>query len=258
MIRSTAFKAHLSARKPTIGTFVKTRDHAAIEVLGLSKLDTIVLDAEHAPFDRTTLDPCIMAARAADIPCLVRVPNAAPEAILSPLDMGATGVVVPHIRNAPMAEDVVRAAHYGAGGRGFAGSPRAAAYTAKPMAQHLKDSATQTTIVGQIEDPEAVDAIEDIVEVEGIDCLFVGRVDLTVSFGAKTVNDPVVENAIIHICEAANRRKRSVGLFLAGTDEIPAWIERGVSFFLISSDHGLMLRGANDLAQAFSLRKEKK
>lgn len=251
MTRISDFKASLASCRPTVGTFVKTRDHAAIEVLGLTRLDTIVLDAEHAPFDRTSLDPCILAARAADLPCLVRVPSATPESILAPLDMGATGVVVPHVRNAGMAEEIVRAAHYGIGGRGFAGSPRAASYTAKSMAQHLEDSAGQTTVVGQIEDPEAVEAIEDIVAVDGIDCLFVGRVDLTVAYGAGSVNDPVVENAIIRICKAAQTRERAVGLFLASTDEVPAWIERGVSFFLIASDHGFLIKGANGLADGF-------
>jgi 2-keto-3-deoxy-L-rhamnonate aldolase RhmA len=252
MSRTAGFRKRMRDGAPTIGTFVKTRDHALTEVLGLSRLDTIVLDGEHAPYDRAHLDTCILAARAADLPCLVRVPSAAPEAILAPLDMGAVGVVVPHVRDVATAEAVARACHYGAGGRGYAGSPRAAGYATKPMADHLRDCAAETTVVAQIEDPEAVEAIDAIAAVEGIDALFIGRVDLTVSYGADSVNAKVVEDAIIRVCQAARQHNRTVGLFLANTDEVAFWIERGVSFFLIGSDHGFVLAGANTLAERFA------
>lgn len=245
------FRERLLSGEPLVGPFIKTRDQTQIEVLALSDLDLVVLDAEHAPFDRTTLDPCLFAARSGALPSLVRVSSAIPDQLLSALDMGATGVLVPHVRDVATAEMVARTAHFGPGGRGYAGSTRAAGFTTKPMVQHLADSAAQTTVVAQIEDLEAVEDVDAIAAVEGIDCLFIGRVDLTVALGAASVNDPAVDEAIDRICEAGRRHNRRIGLFLANTAEVSKWQERGISLFLIGSDHGFVLAGANALAHDF-------
>lgn len=246
------FKNTLRSGRPLIGTFVKTRDHAMLEVLARANLDVVVLDCEHAPFERTTLDPCLLATRAGGLPSLVRIPAARPEYILAALDMGATGVVVPHVRTPEEAVAVVKACHYGPGGRGYAGSPRAADYTKKPMARHLAESAAETTVVAQIEDIEAVEAVDEIAAVEGVDCLFIGRVDLTVAYGAETVNDPRVDAAIERICAAGRKHDQRVGLFLANVDEAKKWLEAGVSFFLVGSDHGFVYGGASALVERFA------
>ncbi|OHT20609.1 HpcH/HpaI aldolase family protein [Edaphosphingomonas haloaromaticamans] len=237
-------KQRLAAGEMLVGTFVKTPSPIVVEVLGLSALDCLCLDAEHAPFDRPAIDACIMAARAAGMDVLVRVPSAAPEHILNALDCGATGVVIPHVRSAEEACTAVRLSHYGAGGRGYAGSARAAAYTTKPMAAHLADSAARTTVVLQIEDPEAIDAIEEIAAVEGVDALFVGRVDLTVAYGAASQDDPQVIAAVEKVCAAGRRHGRRTGMFLARLDDVPTWIDKGATLFLLGSDHSFMLAGA--------------
>ena len=146
-------KARLAAGELILGTFVKTPSPIVVEVLALSPLDCLCLDAEHAPFDRAAIDACVLAARAAGMEVVVRVPSAAPEHLLNALDCGATGVVVPHVRSAEEAHAVVAACHYGAGGRGYAGSSRAAGYTSVPMSQHRANSAARTVVIAQIEDP---------------------------------------------------------------------------------------------------------
>jgi 2-keto-3-deoxy-L-rhamnonate aldolase RhmA len=234
-----------------IGTWVKTPSPMVCEVLGKSSLDMLCLDAEHSPFDRGAIDGCLAATRAAGMPALVRVPSAAAEHTLNALDCGATGVVIPHVTSAGMAETVARAAHFGAGGRGYAGSTRAAEYTGKAMSQHLTDSAKQTTVVAQIEDLEALEAVEDIAAVDAIDCLFIGRVDLTVAMGAASPDDAKVVEAVERICQVGKSAGRAVGMFVGKLDEVPHWIEAGASVFLLSSDHGFLLQGAEQLAQRF-------
>ena len=241
-------KARLAAREVIVGSFVKTPSPIVVEVLALAPLDCICLDAEHAPFDRGTLDTCILAARAGGLDALVRIPSAAPDHILNALDCGATGVVVPHVRSAAQAEAVARAAHYGNAGRGYAGSSRAAGYTTVAMAQHQQNSAAGTVVVAQIEDPEAVDDIEAIARVPGIDALFVGRVDLTVAYGATSQDDPRVIAAVDRIVTVAVAAGTPVGMFLARVDDVPHWRERGATLFLLGSDHTFLLAGARDLA----------
>ena len=92
-----------------LGTFVKTPHPHIIEVLALADLPFIVLDAEHAPFDRTTLDSCILAARANQLPCIVRVQDSQASTILNALDCGATGIQIPHVCTAEQAQKLVKA-----------------------------------------------------------------------------------------------------------------------------------------------------
>ncbi|QKR99763.1 aldolase [Sphingomonas sp. CL5.1] len=246
-----ALKQRLAAGELLIGTFVKTPSPIVVEVLALTGLDCLCLDAEHAPFDRLAIDHGVMAARASGKDVLVRLPSAAPEQILNALDCGAAGVVVPHVRSAAEAEAVARAAHYGAGGRGYAGSSRAAGYTTRAMPDHLAFSAARTVVVAQIEDIEAIDEIDAIAAVAGIDALFIGRVDLTVSCGSTNQDDPRVIAAVEAVCAAGRRHGRPIGMFLARGADIPIWRDKGASLFLLGSDHGFMLAGAAQLlAQA--------
>lgn len=240
-------KARLAAGERLLGTFQKTPHPIVTEVLALTGLDVVCLDAEHAPFDREAIDLCAMAARAGAMPLLVRPPTAAPEHILSALDSGADGVLLPHICSAEEARAAVAVAHYGRGGRGYAGSSRAAGYTTRSMGDHLALSREHTVVIAQIEDIEAVDVIDAIAAVDGVDALFVGRVDLTVAMGAASPADPAVIALVERIVEAARAAGRPVGMFVGDLSEIPRWRALGASLFLLGSDHGFLLGGAKTL-----------
>lgn len=249
-----SLKARLAAREQLLGTFVKTPSPVVCEVLGKTDLDLVCIDAEHAPFDRSVQDQCLYALRNEGMESLVRVPSAAPEHTLNALDCGATGVVIPHVTTPEMAAQVAASAHFGAGGRGYAGSTRAAGYTTKAMSAHLAESAEHVVVVAQIEDIEALEAIDDIAAVDGLDCLFVGRIDLTVALGARSPQAREVVAAVERICEAGAEAGRTVGMFVGNLDEIPIWQERGASLFILSSDQSFLMQGAADLVRRFSDR----
>jgi len=239
----TDFRERLRAGALLSGTWVKTPSAIIVEVLALSALDCLVLDAEHAPFDRRDLDACILAARAAGKAVLARPQSSAPEAILTALDCGATGVILPHIGSAAEAQAAVTACHYTRGGRGFAGSSRAAGYTTLGMARH-REAAKGVTVIAQIEDVEAVEAIEAIAAVPGIDALFIGRADLTIAYGAASPDDPIVVDAVARICAAGKAAGRTVGMFLGRASDVALWREAGASLFILGSDHDFILSGA--------------
>ena len=244
-----SFRDQLRAGELLAGTWVKTPHPHVVEVLSLSSLDCLVLDAEHAPFDRAALDQCIMAARAGGKTVLVRPQSASHEQILNALDCGADGVILPHIRSAAEAEDAVKACHYVRGGRGFAGSSRAAAYTTKGMAKHRAD-AKGVIVIAQIEDVEGVDNIEEIAAVDGMDALFIGRADLTISYAAETPDDATVVDAVDRIVAAGKAAGRTTGMFLARVGDVPMWREKGASLFILGSDQDFLLQGAAKLAEA--------
>lgn len=248
MSRIDEFRARLLAREPLMGTFLKTPSPIVCEVLGLSPLACVCIDAEHAPFGRMEIDSCIAALRAGDMPSLVRVQTGTAGEILTVLDAGASGIVLPHIMTGAQASDAVKKAQYGSGGRGYAGSSRAARYTTKPMADHLRDSAHSTIVIAQIEDAEALENLDEIASVEGIDCLFVGRIDLTISLGATSPTDAIVIDAVNKICAAGQRHGKTVGMFIPPSEDCAKWQARGASFFMLASDHGFLLDGARALA----------
>jgi 2-keto-3-deoxy-L-rhamnonate aldolase RhmA len=243
------FRERLRAGELLAGTWIKTPHPHVVEVLGLSPLDLLVLDAEHAPFDRGNLDACIMAARAGGKPVLVRPASSAHEQILNALDCGADGVIVPHVRSAQEAREIVRACHYVPGGRGFAGSTRAAGYTTLGMAKH-REAAKGVPVIAQIEDAEAIEAIEEIAAVEGIDALFIGRADLTISYAADSPDDPVVVAAVERVCAAGRSAGRAVGMFLGRVGDVPLWRDKGASLFVLQSDQDFLLQGAGRLNDA--------
>ena len=238
------FKQKLAAGEPLLGTFLKTPHPHVVEVLATAGLDCLCIDAEHAPFDRTAIDLCVMAARAGGVPAIVRPASAAPHELLNALDCGADGVVVPHIRSADEAAALARAAHYGPGGRGFAGSTRAAGYGLVSIADHLAAAKARTAVIAQIEDVEALDSIDAIAAVEGIDALFVGRIDLTISLGCSSPDDPRVVAAVEAIVAACRRAGRASGMFLSRAADVPEWREKGASLFLLASDHAFICSGA--------------
>lgn len=246
-------KTKLAAREPLLGTFLKTPHPHVVEVLAMANFDLLCIDAEHAPLDRAALDLCVMAARAGDLPTLVRPASASPDEVLAALDIGATGVIAPHIRSADDARALVKSAHYGPGGRGFAASTRAAGYGRATMEEHLARSARETVVVAQIEDVEALDHVEAIAAVERLDAIFIGRADLTVSLGCTSSDDPRVVDAVERIVSICVERRMPVGLFLARPADVPAWRTRGASLFLLGSDHGLMRSGAAALRQTTGL-----
>ena len=248
MNRIESFRARLRANEPMMGTFLKTPSPIVCEVLGISPLACVCIDAEHAPFGRMEIDGCVAALRAADMPSLVRVQTGTAGEILTVLDAGASGVVLPHIVSGQQAAELARAAHYGPGGRGYAGSSRAARYTTKPMADHLRDSAATTTVIAQIEDAEALPHLDAIAAIEGIDCLFVGRMDLTVSLDAASPTDARVVAAVMQICEAGRRHGKTVGMFIPPSESCATWQKEGASFFLLASDQQFLLEGSRALA----------
>jgi 2-keto-3-deoxy-L-rhamnonate aldolase RhmA len=238
------FKQRLRRRDLIVGTWIKTPSYIVTEVLAGSELDVLCLDAEHAPFDRLSVDAAVLACHARGMPVLIRLPSTEPSQILNALDIGATGIVAPHVKSAAEAEQVIKAALYGPGGRGYAGSSRAAHYTRKPMSRHVADANAATAIVAQIEDREGVENIEAICAVANVDCLFIGRADLAVAYGADSASTAIVMAAAERICAVASKAGKSVGMFVPDPAELPHWRALGVSFYLLESDHTFLLRGA--------------
>lgn len=248
MSTASTFKARLLAREPLLGCFVKTPHPVIVEALAAGgALDCVCLDGEHSPWDRRDLDACLLAARAGGLPAVVRVPSGAPHEILDALDLGAAGVLVPHVRSPAEAAAVARAAHYGPGGRGYSGGIRATDYGAPPMAERLALARAETTVIVQIEDVEALPHAEAIARTEGIDAVFIGRIDLTVAMGETDPKATRVMDAVSDVLGRCLAQGRAVGMFTPDLSEVRNWAAQGASLFLLGSDLGCLAAGAAKL-----------
>jgi 2-keto-3-deoxy-L-rhamnonate aldolase RhmA len=240
------FRARLDGGEPLLGTFLKTASGHATEILAGAGFDFVVVDAEHAPFSRADIDMLMMAARAAGIPSIVRVASSGPGDLLTALDCGAAGVLVPHVASAAELDAIVSRCRYAGGTRGFSNSPRAGAYGGLGFTDHMAQADAVTSIVAMIEDPEALDQLDEIFAVDGLTAAFIGRGDLSARFGAASVNDPAVASAVARIGAAA--KQHGVPLIAhigsAGDADVATLRQAGVSAFLVASDQGLMRQGA--------------
>jgi len=245
MSPNARFRQVLVAREQLVGCFIKTPHATVIEVLGATELDFLVLDGEHSPFDKASINMCMLAAKAVGIPLLIRVPDDNPAFILNVLDSGAAGVVVPHVVSVEQAEQLSKSMRYVPGGRGIAGTTRAGDYGAKPLPQHREDAGNEVVLICQIEDREGVDNADAIAAVDGVDALFVGRADLTVSYGLTDFSDAgIAEKAkdVLGVQGAAT------GLFVSPNEDMGPWRDKGASFYLSGSDHSFLFAGAKALA----------
>ncbi|MEO0792150.1 MAG: aldolase/citrate lyase family protein [Pseudomonadota bacterium] len=230
------------------GTFIKTPAYEVMEVMALSGLDFICLDAEHSPFDRRSMDASLAIAMAHKLPALVRVPSGSQENILMALDSGAVGIVVPHVDNREKAEEIARWARFGHYGRGFAGSTRWAGYATRGMSDLLEQSKRETVVIAQIEEPEAVDVIDEIASVDGIDGLFVGPADMAVCLGKTDAADPAVREMMRRVGVSAKQHGKCFMTFLPNTSTATELNALGVTMFFVGSEQGFLLAGAKAVA----------
>ncbi len=252
-----AFTLHLDLKQsigggqPTLGLFVKTPSIQLVESLAKTGIDFVALDAEHAAFGTAEIDRCILAGRSVALPVLVRLREATPAAILQVLDLGAAGIIAPHVQTAEQARKIVAATRYESGSRGFSGMHRAAAYGAIPADEFTSASDNTTIVIAQIEDAQGLENIEAIAAVDELDAIFVGRADLAVSLGAKTIKDAVVSQAVDKTLAACQQNGMRAGIFLPAVDETATFRAKGANLFIVSTDQALLIDAASSLAVDF-------
>lgn len=226
-----SFRQRLLAGEPLLGTFIKTPTVHTTEIIGSLGFDFVVTDQEHAPFDRVTTDLILLAA----------------------LDDGAQGIVVPHVATAGHARAVVAAARYRGGRRGFSNSPRAGGYGRAGVWEHVDASDAATAVIAMVEDPQALDRVDEIAAVDGLDALFIGRGDLTAVLQAEAVDAPPVRAAVERIASAARTHHKPLCAHAGRIDTAELrWLRGlGISCFIVGSDQGYLRSAAAEAQVRF-------
>ena len=244
------FRRRFLAGEILVGTFVKTPGPHTTEALGTSSLDFVVIDEEHAPFDRGSIDLALLGARAGGLAGLVRVSDSGH--LLAALDDGATGVLIPHVDSPQRAAEVVSLCRYRSGSRGFSNTTRAGGYGGRGLWQHVDAQDAEVTVIAMIEDPHALEHVDAILATPGLDGVFIGRGDLTVALGAPGMDSPQTREAAERILGAASLARKPVCMMVANAAEAAEWRALGATAFIVSSDQGLMRMMAQKVATEFA------
>lgn len=246
------FRARVLRKEHVLGTFIKTPTSHSTEIVGSVGFDFVILDQEHAPFDRGSIDIACLAGRAANVATIVRVAEATPAGILSALDVGATGVMAPHVDGVEKARAVAAACRYRRGVRGFSNTTRAGDYGGRGLWAHVEAQDGAVVALGMIEDREALSQLDAILATPGLDGVFIGRGDLTVALGAAGLDAPETQGATEAILAAARRAGKPACIMVASAAEAGTWRRLGASAFIVSSDQGFLRAGAAKTASDFA------
>ena len=248
------FKAALDSDQGALGPFMITSDPAFVEAAGHAGYDFVLLDMEHGPGTFENLQNLIRAANVAGVCPVVRVPRGTDIWIDRALDVGAGAVLVPQIDTAEQARAVVSAAKFSpVGTRGTCRFVRSAGYGAVPGAAYFSQ-AQETAVIIQAEGKKAVENLDEILDVPGIDVVFVGPYDLSSSLGhVGEVDHPEVIACIQSIIEKANAKGMKLGCFADTVEGGKKWRDMGVKFIGYSCDTYLFYQKAMADVRSFAL-----
>lgn len=232
-----------------VGTFLKTPAPHNVEILGHAGLDFAVIDQEHAPIGMAEMDMLALAGRAVGLPLLSRRWGAQTDWIAPLLDLGLTGVMVPHVLDQTGTEEICDAVLFSRGKRGLSPSPRAGNYGGMSIADYRESSDADSVIIVQIEDKSALSKLDEIAAVKDVDLMFIGPADLSQSMGCDMAS-PALDAAIDVIINAGRQAGVAVGLFVGDAAHIPQWHARGITFFVCGSDQSMLRKSATHMMAA--------
>lgn len=243
------FKQALSQGKRQIGCWMSFAEASTAEIMGTCGFDWLVIDGEHAPNDIRSIRDQLMALAASPSHPVVRVPVGETWMIKQVLDAGAQTVLVPIVESAEQARELVRACHYPPKGVRGVGATAARATMFGSVPEYIQTADQEVCLLVQVENRAGMAALDEILQVEGIDGVFIGPADLSTDMGHQGNSaHPEVREAIAD----AIRRIKAAGIapgILGTTDEATqAYAGMGAQFLAVGIDVMVLARNARDLA----------
>jgi 4-hydroxy-2-oxoheptanedioate aldolase len=246
-----AFKHAIAAGRLQIGLWSSLTSNIAAEIVADAGFDWILFDTEHSPNEIPGLLAQLQAAAGGTASPIVRPAWNDAVLIKRVLDIGAQSILVPYVQNAEEAGRAVAAVRYPpAGIRGVAAAARASRYGR--VKDYLKQADREICVLVQVETRPALDRLEAIAAVDGVDGVFIGPSDLSASFGH--IGNPQHQEVQAALQQAVRRLKavgKPAGILTLNEEEARRYIGWGYTFVAVGSDTGLLGRGADALARTF-------
>lgn len=236
-----------------IGIFSKTTDSNFIEALGHSGMDFVILDQEHGPIHNETLHNHVRAAKTGGMLSVVRVRGVNANAIGSALDAGADGVQVPNISTAEEARRAVDSARFHPqGNRGMCRFVNAAAFGSTPKEEYFQQ-ANEKLLILQVEGEKGISNLDEILEVEGFDILFIGPYDLSQSLGIPgQIDHPEMQRTMGEMARKVKNKGMRLGSFADSMDIARELKRTGFDYLAYSVDVNIFLEAARSIKNKIS------
>jgi len=245
-MRANTVKRKLQAGQVSVGTWLTANSTLMAEALAHQGWDWLVVDMEHSSVSFETMQNMAQAISTTETITMARVAWNHPAFIKRALDMGAYGLVIPMVMNAEEAQTAVRWTRYPPQGYRGVGGMRRIFYGGP---DYFENANEEMLLIIQIEHVEAVERIDEILSVPGIDAVYVGPNDLSSSLGLPPRMDnpdPLYEETLRRIVEGGKRHGVPTGIHCASVAAIQKYTSWGMQLFALSSDVGLALKAAQE------------
>jgi 4-hydroxy-2-oxoheptanedioate aldolase len=246
-----AFKHAIAAGQLQIGLWCSLCSNIAADIVSDSGFDWLLLDSEHSPNEIPDLLAQLQAVRGGTATPIVRPAWNDPVLIKRVLDIGAQSVLLPYVQNPEEAQRAVASVRYPpAGIRGVAAASRASRYGRVPG--YLKNADAEICTLVQVETRTALDQLEAIATVDGVDGVFIGPSDLSASFGhVGNPQHPEMQKVLEDAVTRLKKIGKPAGILTGNEEEARRYISWGYTFVAVGADVGLLARGADALAKKF-------
>ena len=250
-IPNNRFKAGLRSGRRQIGLWASLASPISTEVIAGSGFDWLLLDMEHSPNDLRDIYSQLQVMAEGTASAVIRMPSDEPTMIKRILDTGAQSLMIPNVEDPDQARRVVASTRYAPRGmRGFSQAPRAARF-GRVADYHTKCEAEICVIV-QLESTQALDNLEAIAAVEGVDGIFIGPGDLSTSFGyLGQQNHPEVARQIEEVIRRICRTGKPAGILTSNEELAHRYVVAGTTYTAVGSDIGVLARASEALASRF-------
>ncbi|MFE8886993.1 HpcH/HpaI aldolase/citrate lyase family protein [Pseudarthrobacter enclensis] len=240
------------AGRPLAGMWVCSGSPLIAELCAGSGLDWLLVDAEHSPNGLESILAQLQAIHGYPVHTLVRPPVNDTVVIKQYLDLGVQNLLVPMVNSVAEAEAAVAATRYPPQGVRGVGSALARAARWNRVPDYLARANSTISVTVQIESTAAVEAVEDILKVDGVDAVFVGPSDLAASMGLLGQQEhPEVRAAVEHCLSAAKAAGKPVGVNAFNPDTARHYLDHGTDFILVGADVAILARGSEALAAKY-------
>ena len=243
-----------SGAHPPVGTWISSASPIVAEAIGCAGFDWGLVDMEHSPLDVMGVVQILQALSATKMLPVVRVPWNDMVMVKRVLDAGATTLMFPFVQDAGEASRAVSATRYPPEGvRGMAGTSRATRYGTIP--NYFKTANQNLGVIVQLETPQAIDRLEAIAAVDGVDALFIGPADLSAAMGhIGQLTHPAVMDLMTRAVQRCKAIGKPVGTLGKDAEMVAQYRAIGFDFVAVSSDIGFIMRGAQAVIAALRTR----
>jgi 2-keto-3-deoxy-L-rhamnonate aldolase RhmA len=245
---SNPVKTALKNGKVQIGTYVEELYCPQLpDILASAGFDFMYIDMEHSSASMETVGHLCSAALAHDLIPIVRPPAKEPHLLSRPLDVGAMGLLIPHVDTAEEARKVVRAVKYPPmGERGFkVPNVHGRRFAVTDPADYTRAANEETLLIVQIESRRGLRNLDAILSVNGVDGAVIGRGDLSADLGLMgQMKHPEVNRRVEMMIRACRRRKKIAGLLVPDVQSAKDWIDKGIRLVPYSNEVTLLRAAA--------------